>query len=376
MRIAIAGLVTQPITENPVGGTEAFAYLLVEGLVKRGHEVTLYCAKGSKTPAQVQVEICEPTVANIEESNLHFVYPYTLLQVDAILRDIKQNKFDIVHINFLKTFLMSYFAKQVSIPLLYTMHRDFFTRPAIYEVYRRIGFNENEHFVYVSKKAYELSLVKQNGRYIYNGINILKFPYSEEGNFDNFLWLSRVDELKGCLQAAQAASKAGINLILSGVIGRTKYQEYFDSYIKPLLNTNIRFEEGSNFERKISLYKSAKAFLFPIQWEEPFGLVLAESMACGTPIIAFARGAIPEIVRDGETGFIVNSSNADMRGNWIVKKTGIEGLVEAIQRLNSLGKEEYMIMRKSCRRRVEENFTIEKTVESYESVYKSLIVKK
>lgn len=375
MRIAIAGLVTQPITENPAGGTEAFTYLLVEGLVKRGHDITLYCAKGSKTSAQKQVEICEPSAANDEESNLHFVYPYTLLEVRALLEDIKKNKFDIVHINFLKTFLMSYFAKQVSIPLIYTMHRDFFSRPAIYEVYKQIGFSENEHFIYVSKKAYELSLVKQNGRCIYNGINILKFPYSQEGKFDNYLWLSRVDELKGCLQAAQAASKAGVKLILSGVIGRTKYQEYFDSYIKPLLNTNIQFEEGQSSERKVYLYKSAKAFLFPIQWEEPFGLVLAESMACGTPIIAFARGAIPEIVKDGVTGFIVNSSDTDVRGNWIVKKTGIEGLVEAIKLINNMPPDEYKKMRQVTRSRAEDNFTIEKTVESYESLYKSLISK-
>ena len=176
MRIAIAGVVTKKIEENALGGTEAFTYLLVSGLVKRGHEVTLYCARGSKTPAQYHVEICDGEDALGEESNLHFVYPYTLLEVKAILSDIKKKKFDILHVNFLKTFLMSYFANQVDIPILYTMHRDFMARPKIYQVYEKLGFSPNEHFVYVSKKAQELSLLKKNARYIYNGIDISKFP--------------------------------------------------------------------------------------------------------------------------------------------------------------------------------------------------------
>lgn len=373
MKIGIAGVVTKRIEENALGGTEAFTYLLVDGLVKRGHEVTLYCAKGSKTPAQHQVEICNPEDALGEESNLHFVYPYTILEVRAILADIKENKFDILHINFLKTFLMSYFASQVNIPILYTMHRDFMSRPKIYEIYEKIGFSPNEHFVYVSKRPQELSLLKKNAGYIYNGINTLKFPISEKNDQDRFLWLSRVDELKGSSQAIRACSEAKVKLILSGIIDRTKYQGFFDKEIKPYLTEEIVFEEHTDFERKLELYQNARAFLFPIQWEEPFGLVLIEAMATGTPIVAFARGAIPEIVVDGITGFIVNSSNEDKRGDFIVKKTGIEGLVEAIQRLNSLSQEEYVKMRQACRKRVEKNFTIEKTIEGYENMYKKIL---
>src|SRR3989344_1177638 len=208
MRIAIAGVITKKIEENALGGTEDFTYLLVDGLVKRGHEVTLYCAKGSKTSAQHQVEICSGEDALGEESNLHFVYPYTLLEVKAILADIKEKKFDILHVNFLKTFLMSYFANQVDIPILYTMHRDFMSRPKIYEVYEKIGFSPNEHFVYVSQKAKALSLLKENAGYIYNGIDISKFAFSENQDQNKFLWLSRVDELKGSAQAIRACSIA------------------------------------------------------------------------------------------------------------------------------------------------------------------------
>jgi glycosyltransferase involved in cell wall biosynthesis len=373
MRIAVAGVVTKKIEEDALGGTEAFTHMLVSGLVKKGHEVTLYCAKGSNTPAQHQVEICEGPDALGEESNLHFVYPYTLLEVRKILEDIKEKKFDILHVNFLKTFMMAYFAKQVDIPILYTMHRDFMSRPKIYGVYEKIGFSPNEHFVYVSKKAQELSLLKINAGYIYNGIDSFKFPVSGKNDQNKFLWLSRVDELKGSSQAIKACFEAKVPLILSGIIDRAKYQSFFDQEIKPYLTDEIVFEEHASFERKLELYQNAKAFLFPIQWEEPFGLVLTEAMSCGTPVIAFARGAIPEVVADGVTGFVVNSSEEDKRGDFIIKKTGIEGLIEAIKRLNSMSPEEYTKMRQNCRKRVEENFTLEKTVESYENLYKSLL---
>ncbi|MDO8620871.1 MAG: glycosyltransferase family 4 protein [Candidatus Levybacteria bacterium] len=373
MRIAIAGVVTKKIEEDALGGTEAFTYLLVKGLVQRGHEVTLYCATGSKTPAQHHIEICNGEDALGEESNLHFVYPYTLLEVRAIIEDIREKKFDILHINFLKTFIMSYFASQVNIPILYTMHRDFMSRPKIYEVYERIGFSPNENFVYVSKKAQELSLFKNNAGFIYNGIDVFKFPISQNSNQEKFLWLSRVDELKGCSEAVKACSMAKVPLILSGIIDRAKYQSFFDKEVKPYLTSEIVFEEHAGFERKLELYQDAKAFLFPIQWEEPFGLVLIEAMACGTPVIAFARGAIPEVVVDGVTGFVVNSSEEDKRGDFIIKKTGIEGLVEAIQRLNSLSEEEYVRMRQACRKHVEDNFSVEKMVDGYERVYREIL---
>ena len=127
-----------------------------------------------------------------------------------------------------------------------------------------------------------------------------------------------------------------------------------------------------NIEAKNQLYGKASYFLYPIVWEEPFGLVFLEAMASGTPVIAFAKGAVPEIIKDGETGFIVNPLDNDIRGDWIIKKTGIEGLAQAIEKISSMSDTEYRQMRQNCRKHVEENFIVEKMANEYVEVYKKI----
>jgi len=126
-------------------------------------------------------------------------------------------------------------------------------------------------------------------------------------------------------------------------------------------------------EKRNELIASSRCFIFPIKWEEPFGLVMIESMASGTPVIAYARGSTPEVIKDGETGFLVNSSEEDIRGDWIIKKTAIEGLCEAVEKIYAMPEEEYKAMRRNCRAHVEKNFTVERMVDEYETVYQQII---
>jgi glycosyltransferase involved in cell wall biosynthesis len=100
---------------------------------------------------------------------------------------------------------------------------------------------------------------------------------------------------------------------------------------------------------------------------------MIEAMACGTPIVAYARGSVPEVVVDGETGFIVNTTNEDIRGDFIIKKTGIEGLCEAVNRIYAMPRDEYMLMRRKCRMRVEEHFTSDKMASNYIDLYKKVL---
>ena len=374
MRIAIAGVITKQITAHPLGGTEAFTSLLIDGLVKKGHDVTLYCAQGSQTNATRQIEVCKAEEAMGSESNVEFVYPYTLLEIRKIIEDIKEKKFDLLHINVLKTFLFSYFADQIPIPMIHTMHRDFLQNKKIFQVYQKIGFHDNEYFVFVSKSAHKLSFLQHNTFDVFNGIDIAKYPFSEQGG-DKLLWLSRIDPLKGPKEAILAVNQAKKQLMMSGDIDRQKYQEYFDQELKSLIVDDITYEKPISLERNIELFHHAKAFIFPIQWEEPCPLTVLESMACGTPLIAFARGSLVESVVDGETGFLVNPSDNDIRGSWIVKKTGINGLTEAIERLYAMSSEKYLAMRKACRNRAEENYTIDKMVDKYLNIYTQILNK-
>jgi glycosyltransferase involved in cell wall biosynthesis len=102
-------------------------------------------------------------------------------------------------------------------------------------------------------------------------------------------------------------------------------------------------------------------------------MVMIEAMACGTPVVAFARGSVPEVIKDGETGFIVNPSDEDKQGDWIFKRTGVDGFGEAVERIYSMPDTEYRKMRYACRRHVEENFTVEKMVNGYETVYRKIL---
>ncbi|PIR94228.1 hypothetical protein COT97_02440 [Candidatus Falkowbacteria bacterium CG10_big_fil_rev_8_21_14_0_10_39_11] len=363
MKIAVAGVITKPIEQNPFGGTEALTYLLVKGLVSQGHEVTLYCAEGSKTDATHHVYICDPKEAIKSSSNVDFVYPYTLIEVKKIIEDVNKNKYDILHVNFLKTFLLSFFSSEIKIPILHTIHRDFFEHQEFYNLYNTIGFNKNEDFCFVSKNAFSKSLLKNNVHYINNGIDIDIYPKSTHTQFSSYVWLSRIDPLKGPDIAAKAADKLGLSMILSGDIDRKKYQSYFDNEVEPLLSDKVLYEPAKGLERKKELFQQSKAFVFPIQWEEPFGLVVVEALSSGTPVIAFDRGAMKEIIIDGETGYLVNPED------------GLNGIVEAMKKLESLSAAEYMTMRNNCRASVEKNFTYQRMAKEYISLYLQLINK-
>jgi len=361
MNIAIAGVLTKPITENPFGGTETFTYLLIKGLVEEGHNVTLYSAKESKTHAQTHVPICSALNASKTISNVEMVYPYTLIQIKSMLSDLKDKKFDILHVNLLKTFLFSSFKKYFHLPVLHTMHRDYLQTEELANIYKNIDSNKKANYCFVSKQAYDKSIIRDNIHYVYNGIDLKKYPNSTEKNFEKYVWLSRIDPLKGPHIAIQAVKKAGKKLILSGIIDRTKYNDYFQNEINPLLGPDIKFEPAKGYERKLELFQKSKAFIFPIQWEEPFGLVVVEALSSGTPVITFNRGAMPEIIEEGRNGILVNPDE------------GVDGIARAIEKIESLSSKEYMNLRKQCREFVKEKFSYQLMSQNYLKLYSELI---
>jgi len=376
MRIGIAGILNKPISKNTGGGTETFTFGLVEELIKRGHDVTLFANSDSLTSAHLE-SICSTSrlhESKAEEIRAAYLSAYHLAQSRNIV--FKSQEFDIIHNNYFDSYLFTVFSDWIKCPIITTIHNDLWQFP-----YLRLALEKNHRkgkdgLVFVSNKAKELAGNPADSYVIHNGVDFNLYEFNKNGGEELF-WLSRVVEDKGAREAVQAARATNKPLILSGYeVASEKYKEYFDTYIKPYLSPMIKDLGGADsFEEKVRLYGNAKAFLFPILWEEPFGLVMLESMSCGTPVIAYAQGAIPEAIMDGKTGFIVNRSNEDIRGDWIVKKTGIDGLSEAIERIYSMNSNEYLTMRQNARLHVERNFGIKSMTGKYEKLYEGLIKK-
>jgi len=187
---------------------------------------------------------------------------------------------------------------------------------------------------------------------IYNGIDIERFPFNYKPK-DYLAFLGRMSPEKGPVEAIKIAKKAKMKLIMAAKIDLVD-QEYFAREVKPLIDDKqIKFIGEVNHQGKVKLLKNAKALITPIQWEEPFGLFFVEAMACGTPVIAFRMGSVPEVVKDGKTGFIVKN---------------IKEAVEAVKNIDQ-------IKREDCRIWVEKNFPIKKMVDDYEKIYYQIVKK-
>lgn len=345
---------------------------ITEGLIKKGHEVTLFTVSGSKTSAKLfsvfKESLSEEDISQKEKESGHtfsVVSAWHNLQVY-----LQADNFDVIHTH------LGNFGQIESVflaPLIKTPTVSTFHCP-LNEIAIDIlkDNSKNQTFVGISQSQLEDDNFFVKSPVVYHGIDLKKFEFNNKGG--NYLFFAaRLHPQKGAHIAIKISQRLRMPLKIAGRI-LSSSQDYFEKEIKPFLKSpNTEYLGEKSSEQMSRIYQNAKAFLFPIQWEEPFGLVMIEAMACGTPIIAYARGSVPEVVVDGKTGFIVNSSDSDKRGNWIVKKTGLEGFEEAVRKIYEMPKAEYQKMRANCRKRIEENFTIEKMVDGYEAVYKKVI---
>ncbi|HZE87676.1 MAG TPA: glycosyltransferase family 4 protein [Methylomirabilota bacterium] len=368
MKIAINSIISRPVSPVTFGGTEGFTYILVEELKRRNYDVHLYAASDSQTSAILH-SVNDSVTAREKRMGESLSQPYYLLLAQNLTLD--SSRYDIIHNNYFHYYFFSAFTPFLSCPVVHTIHSAFFQDKNWQEILKSFHLEKNEHFVFVSEYARQLAGFKEQSSVIYHGIDLENFPYNENAS-NAFLWLGRMVPEKGAAQAVQAAKQSGISLMLNTARDAKIDLEYFTKEVEPYLSDKIRLERKDTLEEKVKLYQQAKAMLFPITWEEPFGLVMLEAMSCGTPIIGYARGSVPEIIKDGVTGFIVNPSE-EKRGNYIIQKTGIEGLKEAIERINNLSAEEYHLMRKNSRKHVEDNFAVGRMIKEYEQLYKRLI---
>lgn len=322
------------------GGTEAVVSVLTDGLVRAGHEVVLRASGDSLTLAA-----------------LRSVYPQSLRSADAIkdgtpydwvhaaeaIADAKA--FDIIH-NHAGEPVMA-LAGLADVPMLTTMHC------LITPDTKFVWQHYDGYYNTISQAQISTVPPLEGPRYVgavYNAIDVASFPFSENKG-DYLLCLNRVAPEKGTHLAIEAARRTGRKLIIAGKVDRAD-RDYYETAVKPLVDGREVVFLGEADERaKRELYAQAACLMMPICWEEPFGLVMAEAMACGTPVIAFARGSAPELIVDGQTGFLVRD---------------VDSMVEALGKIDA-------IEPAVCRQHVEANFDVPVMVEGYLRLYREIV---
>lgn len=378
MRIGLLGTLAKPITLEASGGTEMFCALLSHGLAKKGHEVYLFASRESQVPGVRLIPVSERTMADVREELNHHDRPDFTAELKhnvdlafnarmAMAALVHEDALDVFHDN-TSSLIIGSVSDFLQKPTVTTLHMP----PSTFSEYVHVPQLVTKPLnTYVAVSKFEQRHSPVASRVIYNGTEIEQYPFHEAGA-EEMIWIGRVSKAtpKGLKEALQASALVRKPLLFAGFVSD---KPYYDAEIAPLIGPYGRPVGVINDqEKKAAFYGQAKLALFPIQWEEPFGFVFTEAMACGTPLVAFARGSVPEIIEDGVTGYIVNASAEDKRGDWTVKATGMDGIREAIERVYSLSHEQYRAMRRAARERVEQLFTVEAMVNAYEALYQEL----
>ena len=334
IRIAVLSPISWRTPPLHYGPWESVVSLLTEELVQMGMDVTLFATGDSQTSGKL-VAVC-PRAYSEDDS----VDPKVAecLHISEIFE--RADEFDIIHNNF--DFLPLTYSGLVGTPVVTTIHG--FSSPKIMPVYRK--YNARSHYVAISEsdKSPELDYIAT----IHHGIDVAQFPFSgAKGEY--LLFFGRIHPHKGVYEAIQVAQRVGIKLVIAGII---QDQEYFATKVEPHIDgTTVEYLGSVGPDRRAEVLGEAMALLHLISFDEPFGLSLVESMACGTPVIAFDRGSMPEIIRDGETGYIVED---------------IEGAINAVAAVETID-------RSICRADVERRFTNTRMARDYARVYQEIL---
>ncbi|MBI4096097.1 MAG: glycosyltransferase family 4 protein [Candidatus Levybacteria bacterium] len=357
MRIAILGSVALPVPPPAQGGTEWIAYYQAKGLGERGHEVLLFASKGTAVNFQniSNIEVIEvgggDVVAGSSAENnfdTHSVESSRRLRLETVylseaLEKLIERKddYDLIVNNMRGEAVFLPVAKLLNKPFANVMHLNLF--PELAKTFQKF----DTHVITISNAQRKDFPALNYLATVYNCVDIEKFTFNSTPQ-DYLLMVGSIGRHKNQGEAIAIAKELGMRLVLAGKI---RDQDYLEELKKDIDGERIKHIGEISFEEKVKLYQNAKAFIFPIKWEEPFGLVMIEAMACGTPVVAYNHGAVSEVVRDGLTGFVVENHSQ---------------MVEAIKKIDS-------IKRQDCRKHVEENFTIEKMIDGYEKALEKLI---
>jgi len=343
-----------PPPENTFYAPLWIAYYVAEGLAKKGHQVCYFGSKESKLKYSKLISNKMPAIKYNKKllpftsyANEQVVSFYEQLMIAKIYEMNRVEKFDIIYLHACRRGIV--FAPVSNTPTVFTIHDPIqgFNKYMIEKTKEQI----NTHLISISNSQRKPSPKLKYASTIYNGINLEDYTFNQKPK-DYFVIAGRISSDKGFDLAIKAAKKTGIKLKIAG--GPNK-GIFFETKIKPYLDKNIEYVGMVDYLEMEKLYKDAKGLLYPLRWEEPFGLVMTEAMACGTPVIAFDNGSAPEVVKDKKTGFVVPFLDKK-------KKINIDGFIKAIKKIDE-------IKREDCRKWVEENFSLEKMVDDYEKTF-------
>lgn len=365
MKILISSLLKRPVTPSITAARPRVINDIVSGLIAKGHEVTVLGTQDTVIPgATIIPAVPYSLMHHGPYENEFYAHTAMLTTLAQKLREIGNN-YDIIHNHTYPEFINLLVANDIKTPIITTIHGQPFEE--FDEAFSH--FDKTTYLIAISEAHKKLFKKTNIFRVIYNGINTDIYAFEPQKD-DYLLWLGRLSKAKnndgsfqdpkGIQWAIKLAQKTNQRLLLSGNV---EDMEFFNTAVKPHLNDKIQWigpvssELSLKKEEVARLMQKAKCFLMTINWYEPFGLVMAEAMASGTPVIGFDRGAVKEIIVHEKTGFVVSPED------------GIEGLEEALGKIDT-------IKAQDCRDHVVNNFSTDKMVQNYEAVYKEIIQSK
>jgi glycosyltransferase involved in cell wall biosynthesis len=342
MRIAQVAPLYEPVPPRLYGGTERIVAYVTEELVRRGHDVTLFASGDSRTAARL-VAVTERAVRQ-DAGNREVLAADTSRELGRVFR--RAGDFDVIHCHV--DYLAFPFASLVRTPTLHTLHGRL-DLPYLKPVFRDFP---DVPLVSISdaQRAPVASFDLAWAGTVYHGMPLDGSPFVAKPD-DYLAFLGRLSPEKQPEVAIEVARRVGVPLKIAAKIDASD-RDYVERVVAPLLDDPlIEFIGELQNDRKAAFLGNARALLFPIDWPEPFGLVMIEAMACGTPIIARPCGSVPELIEDGHTGFIGDT---------------VDELVEAVKRIDTIDRAE-------CRREVQWRFSVSRMVDDYEVLYRRAV---
>lgn len=363
MKILLVSTIKRRVGIDISASRSRIIYEIASGLVKNGHELSLIGTADSFIEGVKTIPVIDKGFSELSGfENIFYAETSYLVKLCKKVEEIGSD-FDVIHNHTYPEFVNLFASERIKTPMITTLHAQ--ATPEYDEV---LSLFPNANLVSISNAHRNMFKKAKIQNVVYNGIDTQIFSFESKKD-DYLLWIGRLGaakdennnfvDAKGVKWAIKLAQVTGERLV---ILGNVEDPEFYEKEIEPNLSNKIEWFGPVSKEQKLDraeivrLMQKAKAFLMTINWEEPFGLVIAEAMSCGTPVIGFDRGAVPELVVDGKTGFVVPPSE------------GLGGLKKALQKISTIHPSD-------CCRHVVNNFSVEKMVGSYEKIYQEVINK-